>query len=115
MQIPCHYTEEELIRITYELLEKNKLQDAYIRPIIVAGENMNVVSATDSVLIMQCWPWCKLMGNKLLRVKTSKFQRPNPKACFVEAKITGHYINSISATNEIKALGYDEALLHRYE
>ena len=42
---------------------------------------------------------------------TSSFQRPNPKACFVEAKVTGHYTNSILATTEAKQKGYDEALL----
>ncbi|PKH51051.1 branched-chain amino acid aminotransferase [Tenacibaculum sp. Bg11-29] len=111
MSIEFNYTEEELTRLTYELLEKNNLQDAYIRPLIVVGENMGVFSAKDSQLIIQCWEWGKLMGNKLLKVKTSKFQRPNPKSCFVEAKVTGHYTNSILASNEVKAAGYDEALL----
>ncbi len=111
MGIEFDYSEEELTKLTYELLERNNLQDAYIRPLIVTGENMGVFSAKDSQLIIQCWKWDKLMGNKLLKVKTSKFQRPNPKSCFVEAKVTGHYINSILASNEVKAAGYDEALL----
>ena len=42
---------------------------------------------------------------------TSSFQRPNPKSCFVEAKVSGHYINSILATTEAKQKGFDEALL----
>lgn len=111
MGITFNYSEEKLTELTYELLEKNNLQDAYIRPLIVTGENMGVFSAKDSQLIIQCWKWDKLMGNKLLRVMTSKFQRPNPKSCFVEAKVTGHYTNSILASNEVKAAGYDEALL----
>ena len=111
MNIEFNYTIDELTKLTYELLDKNNLQDAYIRPLVVTGENMGVFSAKGSKLIIQCWKWDKLMGNKLLKVKTSKFQRPNPKSCFVEAKVTGHYINSILASNEVKAAGYDEALL----
>lgn len=112
MSIPFEYSEEELTQITYELLERNNISDAYIRPLVTVGENMGVYTDTQpSNLIIQCWEWGKLMGDKLLRVKTSKFQRPNPKACFVEAKVTGHYINSILASNEVKAAGYDEALL----
>lgn len=42
---------------------------------------------------------------------TSSFQRPNPKSCFVEAKVVGHYTNSILATTEAKNKGFDEALL----
>ena len=41
----------------------------------------------------------------------SSYQRPNPKSCHVEAKVTGHYINSILATKEAKLKGFDEALL----
>jgi len=111
MDIPFNYSEDELTEITYELLKKNDLKDAYIRPLIFTGASMGLASSEESHLIIQCWEWGKLMGDNLLQIKTSKFQRPNPKACFVEAKITGHYVNSILARNEAKKEGYDEALL----
>jgi branched-chain amino acid aminotransferase len=72
---------------------------------------MGLLTSDESILTIQCWEWGKYMGDKLLRVKTSRFERPNPKSCFVEAKITGHYTNSILSTNEAKNEGYDEALL----
>lgn len=111
MGIPFHYTVEELTAITYDLLERNGLADAYIRPLITTGANMGLYTSKESILTMQCWEWGKLMGDKLLRVMTSSFERPNPKSCFVEAKVTGHYINSILSTNEAKDAGFDEALL----
>ncbi|WP_046754882.1 branched-chain amino acid transaminase [Kordia jejudonensis] len=111
MGIPFNHTIEELVDITYKLLEKNKLQDAYIRPILTTGANMSLLTSDESTLTIQCWEWGKYMGDKLLKVKTSRFERPNPKSCFVEAKITGHYTNSILSTNEAKNAGYDEALL----
>jgi branched-chain amino acid aminotransferase len=57
------------------------------------------------------WEWGKYLGDKLLNVMLSSFQRPNPKSCFVEAKVVGHYTNSILATTEAKSKGFDEALL----
>src|SRR5690606_8425331 len=111
MGIPFEYTVEELTAITYDLLERNGLADAYIRPLITTGANMGLYTSKESILTMQCWEWGKLMGDKLLRVMTSSFERPNPKSCFVEAKVTGHYINSILSTNEAKDAGFDEALL----
>ena len=42
---------------------------------------------------------------------TSSFQRPNPKGFNIDAKATGHYVNSILASQEAKDNGYDEALL----
>lgn len=111
MGIPFNYSIKELVDITYELLKRNKLEDAYIRPLVSTSTNMGLTTPDASMLTIQCWKWEKLMGDKLLRVKTSKFQRPNPKSCFVEAKVTGHYTNSILSTNEAKNAGYDEALL----
>ena len=40
------------------------------------------------------------------------FERPNPKGFKIEAKATGHYVNSILASQEAKAKGFDEALLN---
>jgi len=111
MDIPFEYSVEKLIDVTYRLLEKNNIQDAYIRPLITTGQNMGLGSSQESNLIIQCWEWGKLMGDKLLKVMISSYQRPNPKSCFVDAKVTGHYINSILARNEAGKLGYDEAIL----
>lgn len=111
MNLRLNYSEEELTTITYDLLAQNGLNDAYIRPLVTAGVDMSLHTSKESNLIIQCWEWGKLMGEKLLRVKTSSFQRPNPKSCFVEAKVTGHYTNSILSTDEAKNNGYDEALL----
>jgi branched-chain amino acid aminotransferase len=111
MNINLEYSEEELTEITYKLLELNNLEDAYIRPLITTGANMSLLTSQETNVVIQCWEWGKYMGDELLKVKTSKFQRPNPKSCFVEAKVTGHYVNSILSTNEAKSEGYDEALL----
>ncbi|WP_299009761.1 branched-chain amino acid transaminase [uncultured Tenacibaculum sp.] len=111
MNIQLDYSEEQLTQITYELLQRNGLKDAYIRPLVTTGSDMSLLTSKETNSVIQCWEWGKYMGDKLLRVKTSSFQRPNPKSCFVEAKVTGHYANSILSTNEAKNNGYDEALL----
>jgi len=43
-----------------------------------------------------------VLGDKLLKVMTSSFQRPNPKGFKIHAKATGHYVNSILASQEAK-------------
>jgi branched-chain amino acid aminotransferase len=52
------------------------------------------------------------LGDKLLKIMTSPFERPNPKAFHMEAKAAGHYVNSILASQDAKAKGFDEALLN---
>ncbi len=111
MNMPCHPTSAELIAATYEVLEKNGLQDAYIRPIVYAPANMSFNPNTESHIAIQTWEMAPFLGERLLRVMTSSFQRPNPKGFKIEAKAAGHYVNSILASQEAKAKGYDEALL----
>ncbi|MCW3092396.1 MAG: branched-chain amino acid transaminase [Ferruginibacter sp.] len=111
LNLPWHWTIEELITATYEVLERNNLQDAYIRPVVFAPANMSFVQNTESHITIQAWEMQPFLGEKLLRVMTSSFQRPNPKAFMLQAKAAGHYVNSILASQEAKAKGFDEALL----
>ena len=111
MNLPYTYTTEQMIEATYEVLKKNNLQDAYVRPLIYAPANMSFNLNTESFVTIQTWEMQPFLGEKLLKVMTSSFQRPNPKGFKIEAKASGHYVNSILASQEAKAKGYDEALL----
>ena len=111
MNMPYRWKTAELIRATYELLERNGMQDAYIRPVVYAPANMSFVVNEESFLVIEAWEMAPFLGDKLLRVMTSSFQRPNPKGFKIEAKAAGHYVNSILASQEAKAKGFDEALL----
>ena len=109
--IPFTYSTSELITATYELLSRNNLQDAYIRPLVYAPANMSFVKNKESFISIAVWKMEPFLGEKLLKVMTSSFQRPNPKGFKIEAKAAGHYVNSILASQEAKANGFDEALL----
>jgi len=94
MNMPYKWTADELIAANYEVLKRNNIQDAYIRPLVYAPANMSFARNTE-----------------LLRIKTSSYQRPNPKGFNIQAKAGGHYVNSILASQEARSTGYDEALL----
>ena len=111
MGINLPYSVAELTELTYQLLEKNDLTDAYIRPLVYLGENMSLTTPQESHVLLCAWKWGKLHGDQLTTLGTSSFRRPDPKSVFVEAKVNGHYVNSILACNEAKANGYTEALL----
>jgi branched-chain amino acid aminotransferase len=111
IHLPYHWTVDELVAATYEVLKTNQLQDAYIRPLVFAPANMSFVENTESYITIQAWEMQPFLGQKLLRVMTSSFQRPNPKGFTITAKASGHYVNSILASQEAKAKGFDEALL----
>ena len=111
INMPYHWTTEELINATYEVLKRNDLQDAYVRPVVYAPANMSFVKNERSFIVIEVWLMQPFLGDKLLRVMTSSFQRPNPKGFKIQAKAAGHYVNSILASQEAKAEGFDEALL----
>lgn len=111
LNLPYHWSAKELIDATYEVLKQNQLQDAYIRPVVYAPANMSFVKNEQSFIVIEAWQMQPFLGEKLLKVVTSSFQRPNPKAFKITAKAAGHYVNSILASQEAKANGYDEALL----
>lgn len=111
MHIDLDYSVEELTALTYELLEKNQLENAYIRPLVYLGENMSLSPVKDVNVFLCAWEWGKYLGSEGLNIMTSSYQRPNPKATHIQAKVVGHYTNSILATTEAKQKGFDEALL----
>jgi len=111
INLPYTYNTQDLIAQTYKLLEFNNLGDAYVRPVVYAPANMSFTQNTESFIFIQAWEMGPFLGDKRIRVMTSSFQRPNPKGFKIHAKAAGHYVNSIMASQEAKAAGYDEALL----
>ncbi len=111
LNMPYNWDIDELIEATYEILSQNNLRNAYIRPVVYAPANMSFNLNKESYIMIAAWEMGLFLGDKLLRVMTSSFQRPNPKGFRIEAKASGHYVNSILASQEAKAKGFDEALL----
>ena len=61
------------------------------------------------------WEWGAYLGAENLergiRVRTSSYTRHHVNISMCKAKACGNYINSVLATHEALADGYDEALL----
>lgn len=109
--LPYTWNNRELADKCYELLELNNLRSAYIRPLVFSGSNMHLVSSDDANLMIAAWEWGPYLGQNLLSVNISSYEKPNPKSFHVEAKVTGQYINSILASTDAIGKGFDEALL----
>ncbi|MDG4945691.1 branched-chain amino acid transaminase [Weeksellaceae bacterium KMM 9713] len=111
IQIPFDYDVQALVDATDELLRKNKLTDAYVRPLVFCDPNMTLARPNNVSIMICAWEWGAYLGDKQLRLTVSSYCRPHPRSIKIEAKVCGHYVNSILATNEAKDKGYDEALL----
>lgn len=111
INIPFNYEVQDLIDATYELLEKNNLTDAYVRPLVFCDPNMSLSRPNKVSVVICAWEWGAYLGNKQLRLTVSSYCRPHPQSIKIDVKVCGHYVNSILATNEAKDKGFDEALL----
>ena len=111
MGIPFDYETEEMVQATYQVLEKNNLSNAYIRPLVFCSPNMSLTAPNGVSLMIAAWQCEQHPTLKPSRICISSFQRPNPKAVTMEAKVCGLYVNSILATTEAKKRGFDDCLL----
>lgn len=112
LQMNFDYSLEELELIAYQFLEYNKLKNAYIRPLLVAGDHMALITGNNTAkLFMAAWKWPRYLGDKLLKVCISSYARISPKAMPVMGKISGAYVPNIMASTHAKKHGFDEAIM----
>lgn len=111
INIPFEYDVDDLIEQTYKVLEVNSFTDAYVRPLVFCGPNMSLTKPSSVSILICAWEWGAYLGDNLLNVTISSFCRPHPRSTKIEAKVCGHYVNSILATTEAKEKGFDEAIL----
>jgi branched-chain amino acid aminotransferase len=115
MKIP--FTPAEIEKATVDLIRKNKIKSGYIRPISYFGYGKMGLNPKGSPVntVIAAWPWGSYLGEKPIKCKISDYMRIHPKSTFADAKICGHYVNSILASLEIHKKGYDEAILLDYK
>jgi branched-chain amino acid aminotransferase len=116
LDLPIPYPREDLIGACLETVRANRLRECYLRPLVFMGEGeMGLGARTPSRVAIAAWPWGSYLGEEGMRdgirVKTSSFARFHPNTLLTKSKAVGHYVNSILASREVRAAGYDEALL----
>ncbi len=115
LEVPVSF--EELKAIHFEILSKNRLTGAYIRPIVFLGYGAMGLYAMDNPVsvVVAAFPWGAYLGDDGLangiRAKVSSFGRNHLNSVMGKAKISGHYVNNILAKVEVMNLGYEEAIM----
>ncbi|MEZ5002345.1 MAG: branched-chain amino acid transaminase [Chitinophagales bacterium] len=114
MEMKVDFQPIDLINAAYELIERNKMQEAYIRPLVFMDKNMTLNhdnSVNEVNVMMVCWKWARYFPSNHLNLLVSSFRRPHPRTVHIDTKVTGHYVNSILATREAQRKGYDDAIM----
>jgi len=115
--MPVPYSIERLYEATFAVIEGNRLNHCYIRPIIFRGYGeMGLFPMNAPVEVtIAAWPWGAYLGEegiaRGIRAKVSSIQSLDHTALARAAKATGQYLNSILAKVEVTNSGYDEAIM----
>ncbi|MBT4315377.1 MAG: branched-chain amino acid transaminase [Candidatus Thioglobus sp.] len=115
MKMP--FDKDTLNQVQREVVAKNNLKSAYLRPMCFYGsEGMGLRADNLKVHVMiAAWEWGAYLGednmNNGIRIRTSSFTRHHVNIAMTKAKANGNYINSMMALQEALTDGYDEALL----
>lgn len=114
MEIP--YTVDELVAANCELVERNKLDACYLRPMVIRGYGAAgmVPFASPVEVYLPCWPWGAYLGDDALEkgvdACVSSWHRVAPNTIPAMAKIAGNYLSGQLIKMEALANGFAEAI-----
>ncbi|MBQ26972.1 MAG: branched chain amino acid aminotransferase [Nitrospiraceae bacterium] len=112
------FSKEEISTAILNVVRANALDACYIRPLIYLGYGEMGLYPSENLPVrvaIAAWPWGTYLGEDGLlngiRAKVSSYARHHVNSNMPLAKISGYYVNSIMAKQEVKRGGYDEAIL----
>ncbi len=99
-----------------EVVKRNKLEQGYIRPLCYFGYGIMGLNPRDlpGEIGIACWPWGAYLPHEMVDIKISRYIRIHPESLVSDAKVSGHYVNSILASLEVRETEYHEALFLDY-
>ena len=110
------YTVDDLVAVACELIERNKMEAAYLRPMVLRGFGASgmVPFASPIETYFPCWKWGTYHGEKALNegidACVSSWVRNAPNTTPAGAKIAGNYLSSQLIKMEALVNGFDEGI-----
>ncbi|MFT3742091.1 MAG: branched-chain amino acid transaminase [Gammaproteobacteria bacterium] len=106
------YDRDTILEAIIQTAKANHLEEGYLRPILYYGYGKMGVNPVGCPVdfAVACWPWKAYLAQDCADIKTSRYIRIHPDSTNVSAKLTGHYVNSILGSLELRNTHYHEAL-----
>jgi len=119
MDVP--YSRDEINKATREIVDIQKTQNGYIRPIIWRGSEMMAISAQKNKInvAIATWEWGSYFDPKLkiegIKLNISSWRRPSPDSIPWDTKAAGLYMICTLSKHEAEAKGYIDSLMLDHE
>ena len=120
LDMPVGYSVEEIEKAKSDVMEKNGLADAYVRPVIwrSSGEDMGVGARKNKVkMAIAAWNWGAYYGDakfKGAKLDISKWKRPSPETIPSQAKASGLYMICTISKHQAEEKGCSDSLMLDY-
>lgn len=111
------YSIGEIEKACVDLLAKQGLKDAYVRPIAWRGSEMMGVAAQSNTihLAIAIWQWPSYFDPeqrlKGVRLDMAEYRRPDPRTAPCRSKAAGLYMICTLSKHAAEAKGYADALM----
>jgi len=119
MNVP--YSTDEINKATREIVDIQKTQNGYIRPVIWRGSEMMAISAQENKInvAIATWEWGSYFDPKLkiegIKLNISSWRRPAPDSIPWDTKAAGLYMICTLSKHEAEAKGYIDSLMLDHE
>ena len=121
MGIKVPYTEEEINEACKKIINIQKVQNGYVRPIIWRGSEMMAISAQKNKIhvAIATWEWGSYFDPKLklkgIKLNISNWRRPAPNTIPWDTKAAGLYMICTLSKHEAEAQGFTDSLMLDHE
>ena len=121
MGITVPYTQAELNDACKSIINIQKVQNGYVRPLIWRGSEMMAISAQKNKIhvAIATWEWGSYFDPKLklngIKLNISKWRKPAPNTIPWDTKAAGLYMICTLSKHEAEAQGFADSLMLDHE
>mgnify|MGYP001406799668 FL=1 len=120
LDLDIDYTTNEIMEYTKQIVDKQKVVNGYIRPVVWRGSEKMAISAKTGKtnIAIATWPWPSYFSPeqilKGIKMSISDWRRPPPNCAPINSKAAGLYMICSLSKHKAEANGFDDALMLDY-
>ena len=121
MGITVPYSQQEINEACKKIINIQKVQNGYVRPLIWRGSEMMAISAQKNKIhvAIATWEWGSYFDPKLkligIKLNISSWRRPAPNTIPWDTKAAGLYMICTLSKHEAEAKGFTDSLMLDHE
>ena len=115
------YSVSYIDKFCKEVVEVQKIENGYVRPIAWRGSEMMAVSAQNNTIhfAIAAWVWGSYFDPKIklhvIKLDISKWRKPAPDSIPLGTKAAGNYMINTLSKHEAEKNGYNDSMMLDYQ